>query len=138
MRISDWSSDVCSSDLPADVSCTGRFWPAKNPCTDGAESDKSARLKCADHITQLSRLPDVEHLRHHVQLDACILVLAKARIAIAVDRIDIRNVAFYRNGRANRVTDSDGCHDKQIVQTHFVQGRSEARGGREECVIPVK
>src|SRR3546814_18768555 len=62
-------------------SCTGRVWPAKNPCTDGAESDKSARLKCADHITQLSRLPDVEHLRHHVQLDACILVLAKARIA---------------------------------------------------------
>src|SRR3546814_6116213 len=114
MRISDWSSDVCSSDLPADVSCTGRFWPAKNPCTDGAESDKSARLKCADHITQLSRLPDVEHLRHHVQLDACILVLAKARIAIAVDRIDIRNVAFYRNGSAHRVTDRSEEHTSEL------------------------
>src|SRR3546814_14119352 len=116
MRISDWSSDVCSSDL--------------NPCTDGAESDKSARLKCADHITQLSRLPDVEHLRHHVQLDACILVLAKARIAIAVDRIDIRNVAFYRNGSAHRVTDSGGCHDQQIVQPHLVQVQSRSTFSR--------
>src|SRR3546814_15027505 len=112
MRISDWSSDVCSSDL--------------NPCTDGAESDKSARLKCADHITQLSRLPDVEHLRHHVQLDACILVLAKARIAIAVHRFDIRNVAFYLNGSAHRVTASGARHDQQIAQPHFVQGQSRA------------
>src|SRR3546814_9864463 len=31
MRISDWSSDVCSSDLPLSVECAGRF------CGDAGE-----------------------------------------------------------------------------------------------------
>src|SRR3546814_7205579 len=44
MRISDWSSDVCSSDLARDDRCLP-FWPIGGCSTDGQESGMNERKK---------------------------------------------------------------------------------------------
>src|SRR3546814_11040400 len=54
MRISDWSSDVCSSDLKTHAGSAGRYWPAGRPdqasrvSAPGAARDcvRAARRQC--------------------------------------------------------------------------------------------
>src|SRR3546814_13719124 len=44
MRISDWSSDVCSSDLPKEISKLEKFYASATPVVPGG-SDQSGLVK---------------------------------------------------------------------------------------------
>src|SRR3546814_15748980 len=59
MRISDWSSDVCSSDLPAIARALARFPP--DVLSDEALREKLARVAIASDfaIAVLARQPDL-------------------------------------------------------------------------------
>src|SRR3546814_19620726 len=51
MRISDWSSDVCSSDLPTDRSLLKRMSP---PCSLGTYQECEARNERTEHESSRS------------------------------------------------------------------------------------
>src|SRR3546814_6883908 len=55
MRISDWSSDVCSSDLAAAAVARGRNAPARRP---GRTGQRPARRSCPCHQERLARRDD--------------------------------------------------------------------------------
>src|SRR3546814_1301980 len=52
MRISDWSSDVCSSDLPWRASRSARRWLACAPTTPPARPATSALTTCCGSSTR--------------------------------------------------------------------------------------
>src|SRR3546814_4455253 len=58
MRISDWSSDVCSSDLPAPLTSLPRCWPNWT-----VPREAVARRRLRGLLRDHARLPAVRHLR---------------------------------------------------------------------------
>src|SRR3546814_13739155 len=105
MRISDWSSDVCSSDLPVAAQ-----WPT--PTTAGAPSSAAADLPWQALFAdpKLRSLIDLA-LQNNRDMRVAALNVEKAR-------------AQYRIQRSDLVP--------QIGVTG--QGRSEDRRGGKECV----
>src|SRR3546814_14396868 len=62
MRISDWSSDVCSSDLPRLLPPRRSERPATRPLLPEAEGADDLLSQCVDHAGD--RRPVRDHLRY--------------------------------------------------------------------------
>src|SRR3546814_15320315 len=112
MRISDWSSDVCSSDL------TGRGAAEREPV--GAQSEGGAQL-LAGEVDGCGGAHQ-SHLQHPTA------VVAQAVALEHGDRLEAAQLAAAHDGRA---VDPRGPAGRQgVVEGKSVSGRVETGGGR--------
>src|SRR3546814_6547695 len=96
MRISDWSSDVCSSDLPADVhGCANEAYDGHRQCdAQDVQAGKARPTEEPRHRTLLHR-----NLFHLPDRTAMVRLALQSRVAIK--RVD--NKANVRSSFRERV-----------------------------------
>src|SRR3546814_4092078 len=108
MRISDWSSDVCSSDLSSASTNAGTAGPPSSPRSPHA----TAPARGNDHLNvhaappgyrpsrqATTRPPDpASRLRHRLAFDA-LLDGAEDRVPLPVEHLDAHGIAEPHEGR---------------------------------------
>src|SRR5262245_28120800 len=90
----------------------GEIWRITNDMDD---------LELANDIAQAPLPPHIEHLRHHVQLNAGVLMASKAVVSIAFDGIDVLDLSCDRDRRTHRVIHAGHCGDQQVVQPQLIE-----------------
>src|SRR3546814_17436575 len=126
MRISDWSSDVCSSDLDADAIAVGIPFPdrpvggVENVVLDALAPLQMARvLECAS-VAAGAAIVDLQHgvatVREHLRFPVERPVVARAdRPAVGVDA-ERQVLAFGPTGNGEVTVDDlhiAGCEDRK-------------------------